>query len=141
MDKTEEFHVPLTFATFIKQENKFTIIFPEECPAMFKVNLDTIIRAIIISDDEFAELKEGLPLDQCTPLGKIYYNVDYIRLTRLRNVTSKEWNYSTYINQENFSKSWSRNPNSSVRIISLNKEKLSLKELNKYYQTQKESNG
>ena len=139
-DKAEDIHFPHSFSPFIKMEDDLTLIFPAEAPAMRKVNMDTVVRVMIISDDDFGEIGEGLEPERCTILGKYYYKVKYIRFNRLRDVSDKEWYYSTYNGQVSFSKNWKKDPNAIVRVIKLDKEVLSLKELNQFYKTKEGSN-
>lgn len=133
MDRTEDIHFPESFAPFLEMQDDLTIILPNDSNGFKTATMDTIFRGVVLDDMDFDDLGETLTQKELPMLSHYYYSVDYIRFTRVRQVTSKEWRWSTYRDERGFCHAWEKDLNSTARVLKLTKESLSLKDFNQYY--------
>ena len=100
-----------------------------------KIKIDTIIRFCFYDNDEYYNAIDENPelLTKVEPKSLILFEVEYLRETKLKNVSKKEWDSGIYATSlKEYIEDYDCNINDYVKITSATRLSYSFKELNAY---------
>ena len=118
----------------IKKEKSFISVSPIDYDIFKGISLTSIVRGLAVSEEDFEVLmNETSDPSKYIIKDKIYYDVEYIRFCKMKDVTNKEWECVFDITKEGWCNKYKKTPITPVKIVKFNRDSLSLRDLNKYY--------